>query len=118
MRKVVLPMDNNKLSADFEQCLEFIIYSIEDKCIIKRDRVSSHFESGLLPYWLASEGVTDIISRGININSINKFNQFKINVFVGVNLFDPEKLIEEYLNETLETNSAMVVNVSSHEETD
>lgn len=115
MKKVVLPIDNNKLSAEFEHCLEFIIFSIEDKCIVKKDRVSYHFKSGLLPYWLASKGVTDIITRGINTDSINQFNQFKINVFVGVDLFDPEKLIEEYLNETLETNSALVVNVSRHE---
>jgi len=88
----------------------FIIYTLENQNIIKRDIQYTHLQAGLFPYWLANKGVTDIITKGIDIDAVNKFNQFKINVFVGVNSFDPEILIEEFLDRTLETNAASVSN--------
>lgn len=110
MKKVALPIYNSQLSPDFERCSEFIIFTVENENIINRDTMYTHLQPGLFPYWLAKKGVTDVITKGIDINAVNKFNQFKINVFVGVNLFDPEILIEEFLNGTLETNGALVNN--------
>jgi len=110
IKKVAFPIKNSQLSPVFEKCSGFIIYTLENQNIIKRDIQYTHLQAGLFPYWLANKGVTDIITKGIDINAVNKFNQFKINVFVGVNSFNPEILIEEFLDRTLETNAASVSN--------
>jgi len=108
LKKVALPIYNSQLSPVFEKCSEFIIFTIENKNIKKREVKHTHLQPGLYPYWLANKGVTDIITKEIDINAVKKLNQFKINVFVGVNSFNPEILIEEFLHLTLETNAALV----------
>ena len=108
MKKVALPIVNNQMSPHFEQCSAFYIYTIEDENNLKRDLVDTHLQPGLFPYLLAKKGVTDVITRGIDINAVIKFNQFKINVFAGVKSFDPEQLVEEFLNGTLETSESLV----------
>lgn len=104
MKKVALPISNHQLSPDFEQSSEFIIYSVKNNSCIKTDLLYTHLQPGLFPYWLAKKGVTDLITRGIDINAVSKLNQFKINVFAGVNSFDPEFLLKEFLDGILETN--------------
>lgn len=110
MKKVSLPLDNRTLSPHFEKCSAFIIFTIENENIIKSDLEHSHLQPGLFPYWLAQKGVTDIIARGVDEDTVRKFNQFKINVFVGVKSADPQELVEEFLSGTLETNGALVNN--------
>jgi predicted Fe-Mo cluster-binding NifX family protein len=108
MKKVALPIIKNHLSPDFEKSSVFLIYTIEDNRSVKGDLLYTELQSGLFPYWLAKKGVTDIIAKGISINTISKLNQFKINVFASVNSFDPELLLKEFLNGTLETNGAQI----------
>jgi predicted Fe-Mo cluster-binding NifX family protein len=110
MKKVALPISNYQLCPDFNQSSEFIIYSVMNDSCIKRDLLYTHLQSGLFPYWLAKKGVTDLIARGIDINAVSKLNQFKINVFAGVNSFDPELLLQQFLDGTLETNSILAGN--------
>jgi predicted Fe-Mo cluster-binding NifX family protein len=110
MKKVALPIIKNHLSPDFERSSVFIIYTIENNKSVKGDLLYTQLQSGLFPYWLAKKGVTDIIAKGISINSISKLNQFKINVFAGVNSLDTELLLKEFLNGTLETNGALIDN--------
>lgn len=105
MKKVALPITNNHLSQYFEQCSGFIIFTIKDKSL-KKDLVSPHIQPGILPHWLAEQGVTDIITMGIENNSASKLNKFKINVFAGVELSGPEQLVEQFLNGSLVTNGA------------
>ena len=110
MKKVALPIRSNQLSPDFDQSSAFIVFTVENENSIKRDLLYTHLQPGLFPYWLAKKGVTDIIARGIDINAVSKFNQFKVNVFVGVKSLDPELLMDEFLNGTLETNGTLVDN--------
>jgi len=109
MKKVALPVINNQLSQYFEQCSGFIIFTIKDKSL-KKDLLSPHIQPGILPHWLAEQGVTDIITKGIENNSASKLNKFKINVFAGVDLSGPEQLIKEFLNGSLEAKGVMVEN--------
>lgn len=108
LKKVALPISNNLLSPDFEQSSAFIIFTIDKGKSIKKDLVMTHLQLGLFPYWLAKMGVTDLITKGIDFHMVNKFSQFKINVFVGVASENPEVLLEEYLSGGLETNGSFV----------
>jgi predicted Fe-Mo cluster-binding NifX family protein len=108
MKKVALPIRNNQISPDFEGCSEFLIFTVENEKSIKKHLVFTHLQPGLFPYWLAKKGVTDLIAKGIDIHAVNKFNQFKINVFVGVKSINPKVLLEEYLSGDLDTNGSFV----------
>lgn len=110
MKKVAIPLVNKQLSPYFEKCSAFLIFSVDDKNLIKSELEHSYLQSGLFPYWLAQRGVTDIIVRRVSEDTIHKFDQFKINVFVGVKIAEPKELIKEFLSGTLETDGALVNN--------
>ncbi|MCD4679469.1 MAG: hypothetical protein K8S00_03685 [Bacteroidales bacterium] len=104
MKKIALPVKENKLSPHFASSLLFQIFLVKDQAIDKEYLI--HVPSQLsesLAVWLAKKGITDVITRGIGHNEINLFNQHKINVFVGVKLENPKDLVQEYIDGTLET---------------
>lgn len=103
MKKIALPVIKEKLGSPFERCNKFLIYSIQENNKIKKELANNSLQSGLSPYWLAMMGITDIIVKEINTNTISKFDRFKINVFVGVKSTKPEQLIQSFLDGTLET---------------
>lgn len=105
MKRIAIPISENKLSAHFGNCQKFKIYSTHNQQIIKEELIQSPLhEPGLIPNWLANKKVTDVIVGGIGFKAIEIFNQNKINVFVGVEVKEPTILVKEYLNGVLETN--------------
>jgi predicted Fe-Mo cluster-binding NifX family protein len=108
IKKIALPIKNNLLGQNFEQCSEFYIITVEDENHIKKDLLNTHLQPGMHPHWLAEKGVTDIIANRIEVSTVNKFNMFKISVFAGVESSNPEKLVNKFLNGSLETNGDLV----------
>jgi len=104
MKKIALPLINNHISQRFEHCSEFVIFTIKKNNSLKKNLLRTHLQPDIFPHWLAEKGVTDIITKGIDIHTVNEFNKFKISVFAGVEPSDPEQLVEELLNGSLETN--------------
>lgn len=105
MRKIALPLLENKLSPHFGHCQNFIIYDIHNKNIVSQNLLASPpHQPGLLPGWLINQHITDLIVGGIGHKAIEIFSQHKINVFVGAKVKEPIALIHDYLNGTLETN--------------
>lgn len=103
MNKIALPIINEKLGSPFERCNTFFIYSIDEKNNLKKEQTKNLLQSGMSPYWLAKMGITDVIVKEIDINTISKFDRFKVNVFAGVRSDKPEQLVRAYLDGTLET---------------
>lgn len=112
MKKIALPVNGSKLCSQFEKCHEFLIITTKNKKAIDKEFVHSHLQPGLFPYWLANRGVTDIIVHDIDYNSINKFHQYKINVFVGVKTSYASSLMKEFMDGTLETNDILKIKYS------
>ena len=109
MNKVALPIENGRLCSLFEESSQFRVFTIKERKITDENVLMiPHHQSGLFPFWLFNNGVTDVIVNRIGHEVINKFNRFKINVFVGVKSKNPEVLIEEFLGGTLETNGYIV----------
>lgn len=105
MKKVAIPIKNEKMCPLFEQCTQFRIFTIKDQK--KKDENlldASRHHSGLSPFWLYSNGVTDVIVNRIGEQSVSKFNGLKINVFVGVETKNPDSLVEDYIEGNIETN--------------
>jgi predicted Fe-Mo cluster-binding NifX family protein len=111
MQKIAIPILDHKLSPNFVTSPLFKIYLVEDETIVKESlmHLPSHLPESL-PVWLAKKGVTDIITRRIGHRDIDVFNQHKINVFVGVLSDNPDDLVQEYINGTLETHDDQIVN--------
>ena len=92
-KKIALPLNKKQLSPQFEKCTEFIIFIVQEENCIKREFLKVHHQSVINPHHLAKIGVTDIIARGIGINTAIEFNKFKINVFAGVEPLKPEQIV-------------------------
>jgi predicted Fe-Mo cluster-binding NifX family protein len=105
MTKVAIPVSNGRLDPHFGHCKQFAIYQIEEGKIVDQQVLDAPpHEPGLLPKWLADRGATEILAGGMGQRAIAIFNQFKINVFVGVSSKASDDLIQDYLKGVLITN--------------
>ena len=74
------------------------------KKILKKELVASPgHQPGLLPEWLAEQGVALVIAGGMGSRAQSLFQQNRIGVIVGVMESDPENAVLKYLNGQLDT---------------
>ena len=103
-RKIAIPVDDaGILDAHFGHCKFFaVLTEQEGKIISEKILVPPPHEPGLLPKWLAEEGVTDIIAGGMGHKAITLFNQSGVNAFVGAPKVKADALVKGYLDGSLE----------------
>ena len=66
MKKIAIPVMDNKLSRHFGHCEKFYFYEIANAEVIKEiKKVPPPYEPGLLPKWLSRHLVTDVIAGGL-----------------------------------------------------
>jgi len=103
--KIAIPLVEGKLSAHFGHCEQFAIVNVdpESKAIQSQDLLAppAH-EPGVLPAWLAEQGVSVIIAGGMGQRAQGLFTQQNIQVIVGAPSETPERLVASYLAETLQ----------------
>ncbi|MBN2175899.1 MAG: NifB/NifX family molybdenum-iron cluster-binding protein [Bacteroidales bacterium] len=105
MKKLfAIPTVGKKLCAHFGHCEEFAIVETEDKQILQvhYHKPPDH-QPGSYPRFLSGLGVSAIISGGMGIKAQEIFAQNNIEVFTGIHSEIPEKLVEQYLNENLQS---------------
>jgi Mrp family chromosome partitioning ATPase/predicted Fe-Mo cluster-binding NifX family protein len=103
--KIAIPLAGGRLSAHFGHCEQFAIVSIdpESKIITKQDLLTPPpHEPGVLPRWLAQQGVTAIIAGGMGQRAQTLFTSNNIEVIVGAPAETPEELVSSYLAGCLE----------------
>ncbi len=104
--KIAIPLAQGKLSLHFGHCDQFAIFEIDGdgKQIVSRnDETPPGHEPGVLPKWLHAMGVNIIIAGGMGQRAQQLFTQNGINVVIGAQSETPEKLVEAYLQDTLQT---------------
>ncbi len=104
--KIAIPVENNKLFPHFGHCPAFALIEVDEKAksIKSRSDVQAPpHEPGLLPPWLAKQGVNLIMAGGIGARACDLFSQNGIKVIAGVPLESPESLVSDYLNGKLMT---------------
>ena len=102
IKKIAIPLIDGILCPHFGHCQQFSIIETDDKKITGEHLLTPPpHEPGLLPAWLAEEGVTDVIAGGMGQRAIALFNQQKINVFVGAQQKPPKDLANDLINNTL-----------------
>ena len=104
--RYAVPVSSGGLSAHFGHCEHFALFDVdkEKKEIISKELVPSPgHQPGLLPEWLAEQGVSLVIAGGMGSRAHNLFQQNRIGVVIGALEGDPEKAVLNYLNGTLAT---------------
>ena len=103
-KKIAVPVDENGiLDGHFGHCKYFALLNVEDTKIVNEERVTPPpHEPGVLPKWLAEQGVTDVLAGGMGHKAIQIFNYNNVNVFVGAPQIAAEELVQGYLEKTIE----------------
>lgn len=114
MKRVAIPIFDNKLSENFGECNFYEIFEIEDGEVrnssVEIPAVDAVDE---LPMWLEQRGITDVIVHRVKKQIISLFASRKINLFVGINLDTPDKLIGDYLEGKLESNERIIYEITN-----
>jgi predicted Fe-Mo cluster-binding NifX family protein len=108
-KRVAIPVINNVLSEYFGQCSHYEIYESDGRTAVWTKTALPHEMSVTqLPEWLEEQGITDVIAFRVNPAVIHLFASRKVNLFVGVPVDTPQKLIESYLQGKLESDEKII----------
>lgn len=103
--RFAVPMSDGMVATHFGHCEHFGLFDVDEARmeISRREVVTSPgHQPGLLPVWLAEQGVSVIIASGMGSRAQNLFGENHITVATNVLEGDPEKAILRYLRGTLE----------------
>jgi len=104
--RYAIPVSSGGLSAHFGHCEHFALIDVDEerKKVLRKELVPSPgHQPGLLPEWLAEQGVSVVIAGGMGSRAQSLFSQNQIGVVIGALEGDPEKAVLNYLNGTLAT---------------
>lgn len=103
--KFAIPTADDKLCQHFGHCEKFVFIEVleDSKTIISKEEiVGPEHAPGILPPWVAKQGATIILSGGMGGRAQELFAQAGIKVIAGCPSEDPEKVVLDYLNGTLQ----------------
>ncbi len=104
--RYAIPVSDGKLAAHFGHCEQFALIDVDEttKAIVRKELVSSpEHQPGLLPVWLAEEGVNAVIAGGMGSRAQAIFQENRIEVIVGAQGDDPEQIVLAHIAGTLAT---------------
>jgi ATP-binding protein involved in chromosome partitioning len=106
--RYAVPVSSGVMCSHFGHCEQFALIDVDEakKQIVKKELVAApEHQPGLLPPWLAEQGVKCVISGGMGINAQNLFANHGVKVIIGASETDPEKAVLNYINGSLNTGS-------------
>ena len=98
--KYAIPVTGGMMSPHFGHCEQFALFDVDEqkKEITGKELVASPgHQPGLLPEWLAEQGVEMVIAGGMGSRAQVLFQQNGIGVVLGALESDPEKAVLGYL---------------------
>lgn len=104
--KIAIPLHQETLSMHFGHCEQFVLIEVDEKSkeiLGKNYHQPPPHEPGVLPRWLGELGANLIIAGGMGSRAQELFASNNISVLVGAKGTSPEKLVDDYINGTLET---------------
>jgi ATP-binding protein involved in chromosome partitioning len=104
--RCAVPVSGGVVSPHFGHCAQFALFDIDEpgKRILKKELIASPgHEPGLLPEWLAEQGVSLVIAGGMGSRAQGIFQENRISVVTGTRESDPEKAVQSYLDGRLTT---------------
>ena len=104
--RYAIPVSNGRLATHFGHCEQFAFIDVDEatKAIVHKEFVTSPgHEPGLLPVWLAEEGVSAVIASGMGSRAQALFRENRIGVILGAMGDDPEQIVLDYIGGALAT---------------
>ena len=104
--RYAVPVTDGRLAAHFGHCEHFALIDVDEatKGIVRKELVASPgHQPGLLPVWLAEEGVSAVIAGGMGSRAQALFSENRIQVILGALGDDPEQIVLDYMRGTLAT---------------
>jgi len=104
--RYAVPVSGGIISPHFGHCEHFALVDVDEdrKEITGKELVPSPgHQPGLLPEWLAEQGVALVIAGGMGSRAQGLFQQNHIGVILGTMESDPEKAVLSYLDGRLAT---------------
>jgi len=104
--RFAIPVAGGTMSLHFGHCEHFALIDVDEqsKKILRKELVPSPgHQPGLLPKWLAEQGVSIVIAGGMGSRAQSIFQQNNIVVIIGTMENEPEKAVLNYLNGQLAT---------------
>ena len=102
--RYAVPVSDGRLAAHFGHCDQFALIDVDEATgtIVRKELLASPgHQPGLLPVWLAEEGVSAVIAGGMGSRAQAIFRENRIQVVVGAAEDDPEQLVLDYIRGTL-----------------
>ena len=91
--RYAIPVSSGKLASHFGHCEHVAIIDVDEaaKAILNKEVVTSPgHQPGLLPVWLADQGVSIVIVGGMGTRAQALFGESRIKVIIGAPEGDPE----------------------------
>ncbi|MFC1956815.1 NifB/NifX family molybdenum-iron cluster-binding protein [Chloroflexota bacterium] len=104
--RCAVPMSGGMVASHFGHCEQFALFDLDEhnKIILEKKTIHSPgHQPGLLPAWLAREGVSLVIAGGMGSRAQSLFQQNSIAVITGILESEPEQAVQKYLNGKLNT---------------
>lgn len=104
--RYAVPIIDGKVAQHFGHCSHFAFFDVDEarNVIMSREMVASPgHQPGLLPAWLAEEGVSVVIASGMGSRAQGLFRESRIEVVANALEDDPEKAILDHLGGILAT---------------
>ncbi|MDH7598253.1 MAG: NifB/NifX family molybdenum-iron cluster-binding protein [Sedimentisphaerales bacterium] len=104
--RIAVPIANGRLCAHFGHADGFAIVEVDpgQRHILDRKEVDAPPHApGLLPRWLAEQGVDVVVAGGMGQRAKALFSQNGITVVVGAPALEVDELVAQYLAGTLQT---------------
>ncbi len=104
--RYAIPVSDGVLDQHFGHCQAFaLVDADEESKVIKGKEIvpSPGHQPGVLPGWLAEQGVSVVIAGGMGARAQDMFFENRIHVVIGTPSRDPEEIVREYMVDSLET---------------
>jgi Uncharacterized conserved protein len=104
--RYAVPVSNGRVAAHFGHCSHFALFDVDEttRTIVRRETIPSPgHQPGLLPAWLAEEGVSAVMASGMGSRAQNLFRENHVEVIIGTLEDDPEKVVLDYIGGILAT---------------
>ncbi len=104
--RYAVPIVDNKVATHFGHCSHFALFDVDEtRNVITRKEIvaSPGHQPGLLPTWLAEEGISVVIASGMGSRAQSLFRENRIEVVINALEDDPEKAVLDHIRGTLAT---------------
>jgi len=104
--RYAVPISSGKIAVHFGHCSHFALFDVDEAtmAIMGKEIVPSPgHEPGLLPAWLADQGVSVVVAGGMGSRAQGLFRENRIQVVVGTLQGDPEAAVLDHIKGTLAT---------------